>query len=88
MHNMSLESILFQTALFSITDEDIAIEGFKVYNVMNVINKPQKNLNNDIEYHLPKYLVNHKYYKNLYDKNIVNLSKVITGLENSKTLMR
>ena len=53
---------------FSITDEDIAIEGFKVYNIMNVINKPQKEFDNDIEYHLPKYLVNHKYYKNLYDK--------------------
>ena len=36
---------------FSITDEDIAIEGFKVYNIMNVINKPQKEFDNDIEYH-------------------------------------
>ena len=45
---------------FSITDEDIAIEGFKVYNIMNVINKPQKEFDNDIEYHLPKYLVNSK----------------------------
>ena len=69
---------------FSITDEDIAIEGFKVYNIMNVINKPQKEFDNDIEYHLPKYLVNHKYYKNLYDKKHREFVKVITGLENSK----
>ena len=69
---------------FSITDEDIAIEGFKVYNVMNVINKPQKEFDNDIEYHLPKYLLNHKYYKNLYDKKHREFVKVITGLENSK----
>ena len=69
---------------FSITDEDIAIEGFKVYNIMNVINKPQKEFDNDIEYHLPKYLVNHKYYKNLYDKKHREFVKVIAGLENSK----
>ena len=69
---------------FSITDEDIAIEGFKVYNIMNVINKPQKEFDNDIEYHLPKYLVNHKYYKNLYNKKHREFVKVITGLENSK----
>ena len=69
---------------FSITDEDIAIEGFKVYNVMNVINKSQKEFDNDIEYHLPKYLVNHKYYKNLYDKKHREFVKVIAGLENSK----
>ena len=69
---------------FSITDEDIAIEGFKVYNIMNVINKSQKEFDNDIEYHLPKYLVNHKYYKNLYDKKHREFVKVIAGLENSK----
>ena len=51
---------------------------------MNVINKPQKEFDNDIEYHLPKYLVNHKYYKNLYDKKHREFVKVITGLENSK----
>ena len=31
---------------------------FNVYNIMNVINKRQKDFDNDIEYHLPKYLVN------------------------------
>ena len=46
--------------------------------------KPQKEFDNDIEYHLPKYLVNHKYYKNLYDKKHREFVKVITGLENSK----
>ena len=51
---------------------------------MNVINKPQKEFDNDIEYHLPKYLVNHKYYKNLYNKKHREFVKVITGLENSK----
>ena len=45
---------------------------------------PQKEFDNDIEYHLPKYLVNHKYYKNLYDKKHREFVKVITGLENSK----
>lgn len=71
---------------FSITDEDIAIEGFKVYNVMNVINKSQKKFDNDIEYHLPKYLKNHKYYKDLYNKKHREFTKVIIGLENSKDI--
>ena len=44
----------------------------------------KEEFDNDIEYHLPKYLVNHQYYKNLYDKKHREFVKVITGLENSK----
>lgn len=69
---------------FSITEEDIAIEGFKFYNVMVVVNKPQNEFENDIEYHLPKYLKPHKYYKELYEKKHREFTKVINGLENSK----
>lgn len=71
---------------FTITNEDIAIEGFKVYNIMNVRSGKQDKFENDIEYHLPKYLKNHKYYKNLYDKKHREFVKVITGLENSKDI--
>lgn len=69
---------------FKITDEDIAIEGFKVYNVMNVQNGAQDKFETDFEYQIPKYLINHKYFRNLYDKKHREFTKVIKGLENSK----
>ncbi len=71
---------------FSITDEDLAVEGFKVYNVMNVQNGKQAEFENDIEYHLPKYLKSNKYYKELYDKKHREFAKVVKGLENSKDI--
>ncbi len=69
---------------FKITDENIAVEGFKVYNIMNVENGTQDKFENDIEYHIPKYLTGHKYFKKLYNKKHREFTKVITGLENSK----
>lgn len=71
---------------FTITNEDIAIEGFKVYNIMNVKNGTQDKFKDDIEYHIPKYLINHKYYKNLYNKKHREFLKVIKGLENSNDI--
>ena len=67
-----------------IVPEDIPLDIMYEDDDLIVINKPQKEFDNDIEYHLPKYLVNHKYYKNLYDKKHREFVKVITGLENSK----
>lgn len=69
---------------FKILNEDIAIEGFKVYNILNAEYTRQEEFKSDIEYHLPKYLTNHKYYKELYNKKHREFSKVIHGLENSK----
>lgn len=71
---------------FKITDEDIAIEGFKVYNIMNVQSGGQNKFENDFEYQIPKYLINHKYFKKLYDKKHREFIKVINGLENSKDI--
>lgn len=69
---------------YRITDEDIAIEGFKVYNVIIAQAGHQNSFKKDIEYHIPKYLKKHKYFKNLYDKKEREFIKVINGLENSK----
>lgn len=69
---------------FKITNEDISIEGHKVYNIMNVECGQQEPFENDIEYHIPKYLKTNKYFKNLYDKKHREFIKVIKGLENSK----
>lgn len=71
-----------------IINEDIAVEGFKVYNILTVKPGYQDKFKNDIEYHIPKYLCSHKYFKNLYDKKKREFVKVITGLENSKDIDR
>lgn len=71
---------------FMIADEDIAIEGHKVYNIMTVQYGKQEKFKNDIEYHLPVYLKNHRYYNKLYDKKHRELKKVVTGIENSKDI--
>lgn len=69
---------------YCITDEDIATEGFKVYNIIIATTEHQDEFENDIEYHIPKYLKKHRYFKNLYDKKKREFIKVINGLENSK----
>lgn len=69
---------------FTITNEDIAIEGFKVYNIINAKNGKQDEFQTDIEYHLPKYLKSNKYYIDLYRKKHREFTKVIKGLELSK----
>lgn len=69
---------------YTIIDEDIAAEGFKVYNVIIAKSGVQKEFENDIEYHIPVYLKKHKYFKNLFEKKRREFVKVITGLENSK----
>lgn len=69
---------------FTIYNEDIAIEGSKVYNVMSVKTGNQTEFKRDIEYHIPLYLKKHKYYRNLYEKKHREFKRVVTGLENSK----
>ncbi len=68
---------------FKITDEDIAVEGFKVYNIIIAENGKQEPFENDFEYQIPRYLKPHKYFKNLYDKKYREFTKVINGIENS-----
>lgn len=70
---------------YIIIDEDIAIEGFKVYNILIVKSGCGKPFENDIEYHIPKYLCGHKYFKYLYNKKRREFIRVINGLENSKS---
>ena len=68
---------------FKITNEDIAVEGFKVYNLIEAASGEQQPFENDFEYHVPRYLTSHKYFKNLYNKKHREFTKVIKGLENS-----
>lgn len=68
---------------FKITDEDIAIEGFKVYNILEVTAGHQTPYENEIDYQLPPCLYSHKYFKNLYEKKEREFLKIVNGLENS-----
>ena len=68
---------------FKIIDEDIAVEGFKVYNIMRVVCGEAEKFGRDIDYHLPPYLKRNKFYPILYAKKEREFKKVIGGLERS-----
>ncbi len=68
---------------FKIIDEDIASEGFKVYNIMRVICGEAEKFERDIDYHIPPYLKSNKLYPLLYAKKEREFKKVIGGLERS-----
>ena len=70
---------------FKITDEDLAVEGFKVYNIILAERGEMKPFETDFEYQIPKYLVGHEYFKNLCQKKRREFTKVIKGLENSNS---
>ena len=69
---------------FRIISEDIAVEGFKVYNIIIVESGEMEPFETDFEYQIPKYLKEHKYFKNLCQKKRREFTKVINGLLNSK----
>ena len=71
---------------FKITNEDIAVEGFKVYNIIETESGEMTPFETDFEYQIPKYLTNHKYFKNLYNKKHREFTKIIKGLENSNEI--
>ena len=68
---------------FTIYDEDIAVEGFKVYNIIFVRNGKSAEFESDTDYHIPPYLVKHKNFKRFYEKKKREFEKVVKGLENS-----
>lgn len=69
---------------FVIEEEDIAVEGFKVYNIMLVKKGEAVAFEKDIYYHLPPYLKDNKNYGMLYAKKEREFVRVIDGLEKSK----
>lgn len=71
---------------FVICNEDIALEGFKVYNII-VCDKKEKALiyKTCTDLHLPSFLSNHIYYDKLKSKKIREFTKIIAGYEKSKS---
>ncbi len=68
---------------FKITGEDLAVEGFKVYNIITAERGEMEPFETDFEYQIPKYLAEHKYFKDLCRKKRREFTKVIKGLEHS-----
>lgn len=68
---------------FSIIAEDIAVEGFKVYNFIKAVSGRQQAFEKDIYYHIPPYLKTNPLYDKLYAKKVREFTKVIRGLEMS-----
>ena len=69
---------------FMIEKEDIATEGFKVYNLIVAKKGEQQPFLNDIDYHLPPYLYDNKNFRKLFEKKKREFTKIVSGLENSK----
>ncbi len=70
---------------FTIENEDIECEGYRVYNIFIVKSGRQKPFEDDIDYHLPPYLYSHSKFKALFDKKQREFLKIIRGLEKSKS---
>ena len=74
---------------FYIIEEDLAQEGFKVYNLIVATKDETKSgqalsYNSEIEKHLPVFLKGNPIFKALLDKKKREFSKILTGLNKSK----
>lgn len=71
---------------FFVEHEDLALEGFKVYNVIvcgkNVNNRVT--YNSELDFHVPGILKSHIYFNHLKEKKIREFSKIINGYKLSK----
>ena len=69
---------------YKIIAEDMALEGFKVYNIFEVEAGYEPPFENEFDYQIPPYLYGHRYFKNLYDKKKREFEKIVHGLENAE----
>ena len=74
---------------FYIIEEDLAVEGFKVYNLIVATRDASKSeqalsYNNEAELHLPVFLRENPCFEKLYSKKKREFSKILSGLMKSK----
>ena len=69
---------------YEILCEDLAVEGFKVYNLMVVQNGKGKAPEKDIHWHLPKELYSHPCFVPLLEKKKREFSRIYQGLSSSE----
>lgn len=77
-----LRKLLFDMG-FQITREALAIEGFKVYNIMYVQLGDTKPYCDEIHYHLPPSLYNDSLFPKLCEKKLREFKKIYEGNNNS-----
>lgn len=70
---------------FKITKEDLAKEGFKIYNLIICEKGPGILPTDEIDLHLPKSLYSHELFPILLEKKLREFCKKYNGLKNSKT---
>lgn len=69
---------------YNISYEDLALEGFKVYNVIVCdMNKEPLTYKGERDLHIPIFLEGHTYYPQLKAKKIREFTKIISGYEKS-----
>lgn len=74
---------------FNILEEDLAKEGFKIYNLIVAEYSGKKSENfegyqREIDRHLPKCLYENPYFTDLLEKKKREFSKILSGLKKSK----
>ena len=68
---------------FKIEVEELACEGFKIYNLMRVRFEPQKEMSDEISLHLPPSLCAHRLWGMLVAKKEREFTKIINGQKQS-----
>ena len=66
---------------YEITDEDLTVEGFKVYNLIIAQKGNMACPSDEFEYHLPERLYKHKHFGALLAKKKREFGKILSGLE-------
>lgn len=72
---------------FFVEHEDLALEGFKVYNVIVCSGNKNNSVKytSELDFHIPSALKNHIHFKHLKEKKIREFSKILRGCNMSKT---
>lgn len=65
---------------YKIVLEDLAAEGFKIYNIMEVKSGFDTPFSSDFDYHIPPYLKDHPLFSMLYEKKKREFKKILSGL--------
>ncbi len=68
---------------FKIIKEELAKEGFKIYNIFAAVEGTQMRKKNEEEYHIPTELLNHQLIDMLVAKKQREFNKIYEGIKNS-----
>ncbi len=69
---------------FDILAEDLAVEGFKVYNLLKVGRGQGAHPRRELDAHLPPELYSHRFFAKLLEKKHREFTKILTGLKRAE----